>query len=95
MNQLGAILLFYKPYVLWSFAINTLLLAYNPDIIPLILTKFFLVLLLWFIIKESHARKKLVFYKNLGIGTFKLFSTLFFIDIFVSLTFILTLKVFI
>ncbi len=35
--------------------------------------------------KETNAKRKLIFYKNLGILNFRLFSTLFLIDIFITI----------
>ena len=95
MQQLRMILVFYRPLFLWSFAVNILITILNPDFIPAVLTKLFLVILLWYIITETQAKQKLMFYKNLGISTVKLFSILYFIDIFITISFLLIVKVFI
>jgi len=95
MRQLSSILLFYRPFMIWSFGINTLLAILEYDIVPFFLIKLFLVVFLWYIIKETHVKRKLIFYKNLGISTFKLFSFLYIIDLFLSIPFLLVLKEFI
>ena len=95
MQQLRMILVFYRPLFLWSFAVNILITIMNPEFIPAVLTKLFLVILLWYIITETQAKQKLMFYKNLGISTVKLFSILYFIDIFITISFLLIVKVFI
>ncbi len=95
MQRIGAIFLFYKPYVLWSFGINIILLIINPSIAAAIVTKLLLIAVLWYVLTETHARRKLIFYKNLGISSLKLFSTIFLIDIFITLVFMILIKEFI
>jgi hypothetical protein len=95
LQRLEAILLFYKPYMLWSFAINILIITFNPHIIPTVVTKLVLTFFLWYLVNETNARKKLIFYKNIGISTFKLFASLFLIDIFITLSFLLVMQEFI
>ncbi len=95
IKRFEAILLFYKPYVLWSFAINILIVTLNPHMVPAIITKLVLTFFLWYLVNETSARKKLIFYKNLGISTFRLFSSLFLIDIFITVTFLLVIQEFI
>ena len=95
LQRLEVIIAFYKPFFYWSFAINILLVMINAHIIPIVITKLIFTLVLWFFMNETNAKKKLIFYKNLGISNFKLFSTLFLIDIFFTIPFILLLDVFI
>ncbi|MFD2725620.1 hypothetical protein [Hyunsoonleella rubra] len=95
MQQFSSILLFYRPLFLWSFGINALLSIIGLGLFPLFLIKFFLVIFLWHITTETLSKRKLLFYRKLGISTFKLFSTLFIIDAFLSLPFLLVLKAFI
>ena len=92
MQRFGAILIFYKPYFLWSFGINILMMIFNDDLFPAIITKLLLTIFLWYVITETYARRKLIFYKNLGISTLKLFTYLFFIDIFITIIFHLLIK---
>lgn len=49
----------------------------------------------WYLVHETNARRKLTFYKNLGISPFKLFSVLFLFDIIVTVGFIVVIKEFI
>ena len=95
MQRITAILLFYKPMFIWSFAVTIAITILNPSIFPAIITKLFLTIFAWYLVKETNARKKLIFYKNLGISTFRLFSTLFFIDIFITVSFLILIKEFI
>ena len=95
MQQLFSIFVFYRPLILWSFGINTFLSFMNYDVIPILIIKLFLVIFLWYISNETSAKRKLIFYKNLGISTLKLFSFLFIFDLFLSIPFLLVLKVFV
>ncbi len=95
MRQLFPILTFYRPYFLWSFAANIILFFLLWSyLIPVFLAKIFLVIFLWYSINQSHAKRKLMFYKNLGISTFKLFAMLFLVDLALSIPFLLILKEF-
>jgi len=95
MQQLKMILIFYRPLFLWSFAVNILITIMNPEFIPALLTKLFLVILLWYIISETQSKQKLMFYKNSRISTIKLFSILYFIDVLITISFLIIIKVFI
>lgn len=87
--------MFYRPFFVWSYGINFLLLLIGFDLMPLFLVKIFLVALLWYAITETHAKRKLVFYKDLGISALKLFGLFFAIDVLLSLPFLLIIKEFI
>ena len=95
MQRIGAILLFYKPFYLWSFAINIAITVVNPHIFPAIITKLFLTIFLWYFINETSNKRKLIFYKNLGISSFKLFFSLYVIDVLITLAFLLLIQEFI
>lgn len=95
MQQLSSIFMFYRPFFVWSYGINFLLLLIGFDLMPLFLVKIFLVALLWYVITETHAKRKLAFYKKIGISTFKLFGLFFAIDVLLSLPFLLIIKEFI
>lgn len=95
MQRFFSIFIFYKPFVLWSFGINILLSFFKFEIIPILITKLFLVVFLWYITAETPAKRKLLFYKNLGVSTLKLFLLFYLIDLFLSLPFLLILKEFI
>ena len=94
MQQLLTILAFYRPFVIWSFVINILIGFFNPMIVPAIVTKLFLTVFVWYFVTETNAKRKLTFYKNLGISTFKLFSTLFFIDVILTISYLEVFKEF-
>lgn len=95
MHQLSSIFLFYRSFILWSFGINILLSLIGYSLIPIFLVKLLLTIFLWYFLNETGAKRKLVFYKNLGISTFKLFLILYLIDLFLSFPFLLVLKEFI
>ncbi|MFV0571099.1 MAG: hypothetical protein ACK5M1_01540 [Xanthomarina gelatinilytica] len=95
MQRFGAIWLFYKPYFIWSFAINIVITFANPQLVPAILTKLFLTILLWYLINETHAKRKLIFYNNLGISTLKLFCAIFIIDVLIMIAYLSFIKAFI
>lgn len=95
MQQLSSILIFYRPFIFWSFGINIFLSLIGYNLIPVFLIKLLLVVFLWYFLNETNAKRKLNFYKNLGISTLKLFSTLYLIDIFLSIPFLLILSEFI
>lgn len=95
MQKLSSILLFYKPYFLWSFAINILVTIFNPEIMTAIGTKLFLVVFLWYYISYTKGKRLLSFYNNIGVSTFKLFISVFVIDITITIGYLLIIKEFI
>ncbi len=95
LQRLEAILVFYRPFFFWSFAINVLLVVFNPNIVSAIITKLILTLFVWYLVKETSSKKTLIFYKNLGLSDFKLFAALFLIDIFITIGFLLIMQEFI
>ncbi|EGV42652.2 hypothetical protein BZARG_3008 [Bizionia argentinensis JUB59] len=95
MNRFGAILLFYKPYVLWSLGVTLFLISVDSDFIVICAAKLFLLTFLWYFLSETTAKRKLIFYKNLGISTLKLFSVLYIIDILITSLFFKVFNVFI
>jgi len=92
MQQLMSIMAFYRSFILWSFSINIIITIVNPNIFAAIITKLLLTIFLWYVVNETSEKRKLVFYKNLGISTFKLFSVLFFVDILITITFLILIK---
>lgn len=95
MQKLSSIILFYRPYFLWSFAINILITIFNPEIITTICTKLLLIILLWYFVSQSKSRRLLDFYNSIGVTTLKLFVSIFFIDITISIGYLLIIKEFI
>lgn len=84
IHRFGAILLFYKPYVFWSFAVTLFLMAFETKLIIIAIAKLFLIAFLWYVLSETTAKRKLIFYKNLGISSLKLFAMVYIIDIFIN-----------
>lgn len=94
-HRFGPILLFYKPFFLGSMGVNILIVIFAPHLLPSIVTKLLLTFFVWFLMHETNAKRKLIFYKNLGISTWRLFATLFVIDIAITISFLLLMKAFI
>lgn len=95
MQKLSSIILFYKPYFLWSFAINILITIFNPEIATAIGTKLLLIIFLWYFISQTKGKRLLNFYKSLQVSTFKLFLSVFVIDIAITIGYLLIIKEFI
>ena len=95
MQQLFSILVFYRPFIIWSLAINMLLSFIKIEIATILIVKLLLIFSLWHFLNETHAKRKLTFYKNLGISTLKLFSLVFVIDAVFSIPFVILLKEFV
>ncbi|MUU78062.1 hypothetical protein [Winogradskyella endarachnes] len=88
MNRFLAILSFYKPFVVWSFIATTICAFFSTHLIPAIVTKLFLTVFAWYYMNETNNKRKLTFYQNLGISTFKLFSVVFIVDCFLTVIFL-------
>lgn len=95
MQQFLSILVFYRSFMVWSFLVNIAITIINPFIIPAILTKLLLTIFVWYLVNETNAKRKLIFYKNLGISTFKLFSVLFLVDCIITVSFLVVIKEFV
>ncbi|MBT8258151.1 MAG: hypothetical protein KJO49_06735 [Bacteroidia bacterium] len=95
MQQFLTILTFYRPFVLWSLMINVCIAIIYPFIIPAITTKLFLAVFVWYLVSETNARRKLDFYRRLGISPIRLFSILFVVDIFLTIGFLEVVKAYI
>jgi len=95
MQQLISILSFYRQFVVWSFIINIAIAIVFPFVSTAILTKLLLTIFVWYMVSETDAKRKLMFCKNLGVSTIKLFTVLFLVDIFFTITFIVVIKEFI
>ena len=95
MQQLFSIFIFYRPFILWSFGINMFFSFIKFEIVPILIIKLILIIFLSYLSNETNAKRKLTFYKNLGISTLKLFSLFYLIDILISLAFLILLKEFI
>ena len=94
MHRFLAILAFYKPFVVWSLIVTAIIGFFNPHIAPAVATKLFLTVFVWYYVSETPNKRKLTFYKNLGISPLKLFSSLFIVDCVLTVSFILVFKEF-
>ena len=95
MYRFLAILAFYKPFVVWSFIANAIIAFFNPYLVPALFTKLFLTVFAWYYVNETPNRRKLTFYRNLGISSFKLFSIIFIVDCILTTIFLTIFKEFI
>lgn len=88
MQRFLAILVFYKSFVAWSFLISAIVAFFNPHVLPAITTKAFLTVFAWYYVSETNQRRKLTFYKNLGISPLVLFLIMFLIDCLLTIIFL-------
>ncbi|APX99648.1 hypothetical protein CLV86_2674 [Lacinutrix venerupis] len=95
LNQFRAILFYYKHLAAWSFIVTLLLTIYSPGIISALLTKLFLIGLFYFMISDRNIRKKLKFYKMAGVSNLRLVAILYFIDCFITCSFLILIEGFI
>ncbi len=95
MQQLLSILAFYRPFVIWSLIINIAIAIVYPFVFTAIVTKLLLTVFVWYLVNETNAKRKLMFYKSLGVSALKLFSILFLVDTLLTVVFIVVIKEFI
>jgi len=94
MHRLLAILAFYKPFVVWSLIANAIVGFFNPHLAPGLITKLFLTVFAWYYVHETSQRRKLTFYKNLGISPLRLFVIIYIIDSIFTIIFLTVFKEF-
>ncbi|WP_339755233.1 hypothetical protein [uncultured Winogradskyella sp.] len=94
MQRLLAILAFYKPFVVWSFIVTAIIGFFNPYVVPAIATKLFLTVFAWYYVSETPNKRKLTFYKNIGISPLKLFLAMFVVDCILTIGFLIVFKEF-
>ncbi|WP_400077229.1 hypothetical protein [Winogradskyella sp. R77965] len=94
MQRFLAILAFYKPFVVWSFIVTAIIGFFNPHLVPAIVTKLFLTVFAWYYVNETSNKRKLTFYKNMGISPLKLFSIMFIVDCILTIIFLTVFKEF-
>ena len=94
MQRFLAILAFYRPFVVWSFIVTAIGAFFNAHLAPAIVTKLFLTVFAWYYVSETPNKRKLTFYKNLGISTLKLFSIMFIVDCILTIIFLTIFKEF-
>jgi|AVFP01.1.fsa_nt_gi hypothetical protein len=94
MQRFLTIILFYKPFVWWSLAINLVLGIFNFHLVFAAITKLFLLIFLWYYVHETQHRRRFLFFKNLGISSRRLFVTVFIVDLLLTLSFLALFKEF-
>ena len=94
MHQLLSILLFYRPFIIWSIVLNMVFSFIKLDIAIILIIKLLLIFSLWHLLNETKANQKLDLEKNLSLSTLKLFSFIFVIDALCSLPFLIILREF-
>ena len=94
MYRFLAILSFYKPFVVWSLIATAIVAFFNAHIAPAIATKLFLTVFVWYYVSETPNKRKLTFYKNLGISPLQLFSIMFIVDCILTIIFLTVFKEF-
>tara|TARA_R110002033_G_scaffold90558_1_gene140492 strand:+ start:164 stop:451 length:288 start_codon:yes stop_codon:yes gene_type:complete len=94
MYRFLAILSFYKPFVVWSLLVTAVVAFFNAQIAPAIATKLFLTVFAWYYVSETPNKRKLTFYKNIGISPLKLFSIMFIVDCFLTVIYLTIFKEF-
>ena len=96
LNRLLTILFYYRTFALWSFFINIFfLIIQSSEIILVLITKLFIVCILYYLIIETKGKEKLTFYKNLGVSDFKLFASIYIIDALITIIFLSLINPFI
>jgi len=95
MQRFEAIFVFYKPFFVWSFLINILLIIVTQNISIVILTKLFLLILIQCFLIETKTKSKFLMGDNLDISHMKLLALAFLLDTLVTISFFKILKVFI
>lgn len=86
--------MFYRPFIIWSLIVNMLFAFLKFEVVLIIISKLLLVVLLWHILNETRGKRKLLFYKRLGLSHIKLFSSVLVLDLVLSIPFLLVLKEF-
>tara|TARA_R100001369_G_scaffold23549_3_gene43335 strand:- start:16028 stop:16273 length:246 start_codon:yes stop_codon:yes gene_type:complete len=80
--------------MVWSFVVNAIIGFINPHVAPALITKLFLTVFAWYYVSETNEKRKLTFYKNLGISQILLFSVVFIVDCILTIIFLTVFKEF-
>ncbi|KAA5823817.1 hypothetical protein FPF71_11735 [Algibacter amylolyticus] len=95
LQQFRAILIYYKALAMWSFFATIILTVIVPQIIPALLTKLFLMFIYYWIINDINMRKRIGFYKMVGVSNLKLVAQLYIIDGILTCSFLVAIKCYI
>lgn len=94
MHKLLAILSFYKLFMVWSLIVNVIIGIINPVIASALVTKLCLTVFAWYYVSETTNKRRLTFYKNLGIRPINQFASMFIIDSVITILFVVIFKEF-
>lgn len=94
MQRFLVIFTFYRLFAACSFVVNIVLAFFKSDYVPAIATKVFLTIFAWYYMNQTAEKRRLVFYKNLGISPQYLFVYMFVIDVVLTLIFLAIFKEF-
>jgi hypothetical protein len=92
MNRLLVLLNFYKLFIYASLIVTVIIGMINPNYAAAIVTKLFLTGFAWYFMSETSNKRKLTFYKNLGIAPITLFSFVFIIDSILTIIYLFLIK---
>lgn len=92
MNRLLVLFNFYKEFIIVSLIVTVIVGMINPNYAAAIVTKLFLTGFAWYFTTETTHKRKLTFYKNLGISPLILFSFAFVIDSILTIIYIFLIK---
>jgi len=92
LNQIRSILNYYKAFAMWSFGVTLIITFTRPEIILAVLTKLFLVTILWLLFSDRKIRRRLRFYKIAGVSNLKFFTIIFVLDCILTCSFLLLIK---
>ncbi len=96
MQKLAIIFAFYRPYLFYAVVLSMVLLPICQNIIPAVLfTKLFLMLFLWYNIKDTKLKKDLLAFRNRGFSNIQVFLIVSSMDLLITLPFLLILSEFI
>lgn len=88
IKQLKSIFYLYKSFFIWSLLINLLfVLLQTPDIRLILIVKILLLLFTYYVLIKTNGNQKLMLYKILGISNFKLFASIYVIDLIFNILF--------
>jgi len=79
---------FYVQFLYWSISVTVILVFFKAPMAVVLLTKLFLTVFAWFYMNETREKRKLIFYKNMGLRTWLLFGSTFILDVLLTFSFL-------
>ena len=92
MRQFILIWFFYRSFAVSSLTITAIAGFINPSIGMILIVKAFLTVFLWYLVNETHYKRKLIGYNSLGVSTFKLFIMMYILDSLITSFYLLLFK---